>query len=108
MSWTPEQLGAFLRVAFQDRYSGMWVLAATTGMRRSELAGVERAMIDFDNGTLTIEDTRVVVAGKDAQRAYRPRRRISHGEDLHPQVAGYRPPYGTGDGRADRARGCDL
>ncbi len=53
-----------LRVAFQDRYSGMWVLAATTGMRRSELAGVERSMVDLDSGTLTIEDTRVVVAGK--------------------------------------------
>ncbi|TCN35111.1 hypothetical protein EV644_117132 [Kribbella orskensis] len=60
--WTPRQLGAFLRVAFQDRYSGMWVLAATTGMRRSELAGVERNGVDLENETLTIADTRVVVA----------------------------------------------
>lgn len=64
MIWTPPQLGAFLRVAFQDRYNGMWVLAATTGMRRSELAGVERKMVDLANGTLTIEDTRVVVRGR--------------------------------------------
>jgi integrase len=42
----------------------MWVLAATTGMRRSELAGIERSMVDLKNGTLTIEDTRVVVDGK--------------------------------------------
>jgi len=42
----------------------MWVLAATTGMRRSELAGVERKMVDLDSGTLTIEDTRVVVRGQ--------------------------------------------
>lgn len=62
--WTPQQLGTFLRVALQDRYDGMWVLAATTGMRRSELAGVERSGIDLENGTLTIEDTRVVVAGR--------------------------------------------
>lgn len=62
--WTPQQLGAFLRAAFEDRYNGMRVLAATTGMRRSELAGVERSMVDLENGTLTIEDTRVVVAGK--------------------------------------------
>ncbi len=42
----------------------MWVLAATTGMRRSELAGAERELLDLDNGTLIIEDTRVVVKGR--------------------------------------------
>jgi integrase len=31
--------------------------------RRSELAGVERDMLDLDQGTLTIENTRVVVKG---------------------------------------------
>jgi hypothetical protein len=31
---------------------GIWVLAATTGMRRSELAGAEREFIDLDGGTL--------------------------------------------------------
>ncbi|MEV5964064.1 tyrosine-type recombinase/integrase [Kribbella sp. NPDC051952] len=62
--WTPPQLGAFLLVALRDRYDGMWVLAATTGMRRSELAGVEGKMVDLDAGALTIEDTRVVVRGR--------------------------------------------
>ncbi|WP_344115497.1 site-specific integrase [Kribbella alba] len=57
-------LGAFLRIALEDRYSGMCVLAATTGMRRSELAGVERHMVDLDSGVLDIGDTRVVVGGK--------------------------------------------
>ncbi len=52
-TWTPEQLAAWLRVAVQDRDAGMWVLAATTGMRRSELAG-----------SLELADTRVVVDGK--------------------------------------------
>jgi hypothetical protein len=45
----------------------MWVLAATSGMRRSELAGVERVLLDMDDedqATLTLEDTRVVVAGR--------------------------------------------
>jgi integrase len=37
--------------------------AATTGMRRSELAGVDRDMLDLDQGTVTIENTRVVVKG---------------------------------------------
>src|SRR6266545_4145840 len=63
-AWTVEQLGLWLKVALQDRYDGMWALAATTGMRRSELAGVRRAMLDLDGGWLTIQDTRVVVAGR--------------------------------------------
>jgi hypothetical protein len=36
----------------------MWVLATTTGMRRFERAGVERDMLNLDQGTLTIENTR--------------------------------------------------
>ena len=62
--WTLGELAAWLRVALTDRYAGMWVLAATTGMRRSELAGAERELLDLDNGTLTLEDTRVVVKGR--------------------------------------------
>ena len=33
-------------------------------MRRSELAGADRELLDLDAGTLSIEDTRVVVAGQ--------------------------------------------
>src|SRR3954471_14386857 len=42
----------------------MWVLVATTGMRRSELAGAVRDLLDLNKAVLTMEDTRVVVAGK--------------------------------------------
>lgn len=42
----------------------MWLLAATTGMRRSELAGADRELLHVDAATLSIEDTRVVVAGQ--------------------------------------------
>jgi hypothetical protein len=38
-TWSAEQLAAWLTVATKDRDAGMWVLVATTGMRRSELAG---------------------------------------------------------------------
>ena len=62
--WTLEELAAWLRVAVTDRFAGMWVLAATTGMRRSELAGVGRNMLDLEHGTLVVEDTRVVVDGQ--------------------------------------------
>jgi integrase len=63
-TWTAEQLAAWLSVATKDRDAGMWVLVATTGMRRSELAGAARALVDLDGGTLTMEDTRVIVGGK--------------------------------------------
>lgn len=63
-TWTPEQLAAWLKVAVQDRDAGMWVLAATTGMRRSELAGAERDLLNLDGAVLEIGDTRVVVDGK--------------------------------------------
>ena len=62
--WTVEELGRWLDVALEDRFAGMWLLAATTGMRRSELAGVSRQMLDLDTGRLRVEGTRVVVAGR--------------------------------------------
>ena len=39
-------------------------LAATTGMRRSELAGAIRDLLNLADGMLVIEPTRIVVAGK--------------------------------------------
>jgi len=62
--WTVDELTTWLRVALSDRFAAMWLLAATTGMRRSELAGVDRELLDLDRATLAIEDTRVVVAGQ--------------------------------------------
>jgi len=62
--WNVEELGRWLTVALDDRFAGMWLLAATSGMRRSELAGVRRDMLDLAGGRLHIEDTRVVVNGQ--------------------------------------------
>ena len=62
--WNVEELGRWLVVALDDRYGGMWLLAATSGMRRSELAGVRREMLDLANSQLRVEDTRVVVNGQ--------------------------------------------
>jgi integrase len=42
----------------------MWVLAATTGVRRSELAHVDRDSVDLARVKLEIRLTRVVVAGR--------------------------------------------
>jgi len=62
--WNVEELGRWLTVALDDRFAGMWLLAATSGMRRSELAGVRRETLDLAGGRLHIEDTRVVVNGQ--------------------------------------------
>lgn len=46
-AWSSTVLGTALRA----RYAGMWLLAANTGMRRSERAGVARSMLDLERGT---------------------------------------------------------
>jgi integrase len=62
--WIVAQLQAFLQRARSDRFFALWVLEVTSGMRRCELAGVHRDLLDLDAGTLVIEITRVVVDGK--------------------------------------------
>lgn len=62
--WTLEELATWLKVALQDRYAGMWVLAATTGMRRSELAGLRLTALHLEESWLALEDTRTVVDGR--------------------------------------------
>jgi len=61
--WTVAQLQRFLQHARSDRFFALWVLEATSGMRRCELAGARRDLLDLDAGTLAIEVTRVVVDG---------------------------------------------
>jgi integrase len=62
--WTVGQLRTFLDRARSDRFFALWVLEATSGMRRGELAGARRELLDLDAGTLTLEMTRVVVDGR--------------------------------------------
>jgi integrase len=62
--WTVTQLQRFLQHARSDRFFALWVLEATSGMRRCELAGARRDLLDLDAGTLSIEITRVVVDGR--------------------------------------------
>ncbi len=62
--WTVAQLQTFLQRARSDRFFALWVLEATSGMRRCELAGARRDLLDLDAGTLEIDVTRVVVDGQ--------------------------------------------
>jgi Phage integrase, N-terminal SAM-like domain/Arm DNA-binding domain len=51
--WTPQQLRTFLAHARQDRLYALWLLVATTGMRRAELAGLRWVDIDLDAARLS-------------------------------------------------------
>jgi integrase len=62
--WNVAQLQTFLQRTRADRFFALWVLEATSGMRRCELAGARRDPLDLAAGTLTIETTRVVVDGE--------------------------------------------
>jgi integrase len=62
--WTPAQLRQFLDFIQSDRFYALYLVAATTGLRRSELCGLRWQTIDLDMMTVSIEpDTLVVVNG---------------------------------------------
>jgi len=48
--WTPEQLRAFLHHVRDDRLYAAWLLVATTGLRRAELAGLRWVDLDLSRG----------------------------------------------------------
>ena len=59
--WTPQQLRAFLAHARHDHPYALWLLVATTGMRRAELAGLRWVDVDLDAARLSPRRPRVVV-----------------------------------------------
>jgi integrase len=61
--WTPEQLGQFVRHVEGDRFYALWLLVATTGLRRGELAGLQRDDLDLFAHTVSPSVTRVVANG---------------------------------------------
>jgi integrase len=59
--WSPAELRAFLDATREQRLYALWHLAATTGMRRSELLGLRWESVDLDGATLRVESVRVVI-----------------------------------------------
>jgi integrase len=59
--WNPEQLRAFLDHVRDDRLYAAWLLLATTGMRRGEVAGLRWVDVDLDTGRVSPRRPRVVV-----------------------------------------------
>ncbi len=60
-TWTPEELGSFLAAVAADRCYALWHLAAHTGMRRAELAGLRWTDVDFEASAVSVQRGRVVV-----------------------------------------------
>ncbi len=73
--WTPEQLRTFVEHARDDRFYALWLLVATTGLRRGELAGLRAEDFDLKAGKVTPAVPRVVVDG----RAQESEPKTSHG-----------------------------
>ena len=53
-TWTAEQLRTFLDFVAEDRFAALWRLAATTGLRRGELAGLRWRDVDVERGRITV------------------------------------------------------
>lgn len=62
-AWTASELRRFLDRVAGDRLYALWRTAATTGMRRGELAGVTWRALDLDGARLAIEQQLVPTRG---------------------------------------------
>jgi integrase len=58
-AWTADELRRFVRATETHRLGSIWMLMATTGMRRGEVLGLRWSDIDLETGTVTIRSTRV-------------------------------------------------
>lgn len=73
--WTAEQLRTFVEYVRDDRFLALWLLVATTGLRRGELAGLRKEDFDLKAARVTPAVPRVVVDG----RAQTSEPKTSHG-----------------------------
>lgn len=64
MAWTARELSLFLRSIEGHRHHRTWWLAAHTGLRRSELAGLRWRDIDLHRSRLSVARTIVAVSGR--------------------------------------------
>ena len=62
--WEPEEIRRFVDQVRDDRFFAMWMLAATTGMRRGELAGLLSTDVDLKRARVSPSAPRVSVDGQ--------------------------------------------
>ena len=75
--WTPEQLRAFFGEVRTDRLYAMWLLFATTGMRRGEGGGLAWDDVDLLAARVRVTWTLGVVQSK---ATWKPRPKSTAGE----------------------------
>lgn len=61
--WSPEHMSAFLEATGSERLGVLWRVACMTGLRRSELAGLQWGDLDLDAGVLSVRRARTQVDG---------------------------------------------
>ena len=61
-TWSADELRTFLASVRDDRFYALWLLAATTGMRRGEIAGLRWSDVDLGAARLSVRRALVVVA----------------------------------------------
>jgi integrase len=62
-AWTASEMRGFLDHVADDRLFALWRLAATTGMRRGELAGLTWRALDVDGAKLTVDQQLIPTRG---------------------------------------------
>jgi integrase len=62
--WSTEQMTAFLEATAADRLAPVWHVACMTGLRRSELCGLQWSDIDLGAGMLSVRRARTQVDGR--------------------------------------------
>jgi integrase len=67
--WSPEQMTAFLEATVTDRLAPAWHVACMTGLRRSELCGLQWSDIDFKTAVLSVRRARTQVDGRPVVKA---------------------------------------
>ena len=67
--WTPKQTTEFLETTKTDRLAPLWRTATMTGLRRSELAGLQWGDLDLERGVLSVKRARTQVEGKPIVKA---------------------------------------
>lgn len=61
--WSREELRRFLAVACASHYGPLWLLMATTGMRRGEVLGLRWKDVNLDEGVLVVQQAMVAIDG---------------------------------------------
>jgi integrase len=62
-TWTREELGRFLEVTGAHHHRAVWLLLATTGLRRGEALGMAWSQVDLDAGRMSVTRTLVDLDG---------------------------------------------